>query len=184
MSEASGDERFTASMTGWTTGRAGDWLNTITVTVTTGWTPIDGGARPGDDDPAESACWYADAGGERRLVQVDTNYKSGRPGPHPVQLTRTNAVALAWYVLAAVEETFDRSRYGALRAGEALELLRALPELDFTLAELRAHAVEDLAADIAAGITDDTVVYEAGCESCADAGGGAGEGGPVVEGGR
>lgn len=49
---------------------------------------------------------HADTYGDRELVEIDTNHKPTRPGPHPVRLTRTHAVALAAAVLEATEDTF------------------------------------------------------------------------------
>lgn len=80
----------------------------------------------------------------RPLVRIDTNYKDSRPGRHPVELTRLVAVDLVAALLAAVEDTFHRSRYGWLDAGEALALLARLDGVDAALLELRAHTIADL----------------------------------------
>lgn len=105
-------------------------------------------ANAGFTDDTEQArdevIWVADTF-NRSLVRVDTNYKSTRPGEYPVELTRADAVELATAVLRAVDDTFDPDRVGSLRAAEALELLQRLADLDMTLADLRWHALDDLA---------------------------------------
>jgi len=143
---------FETSMESWTTGDPDDWPNTVTISVVTAWS----GAEQDDIDPtvteADAAAGYADLGGERELVQLDTNYKATRPGQHPVRLTRADAARLTAHVLAAVEDTFHYTRRGRLRATEAAELLHALAEVDAALANLREHALDDLLQDT--GIAD------------------------------
>lgn len=96
------------------------------------------------DEARDEVGWVADTF-NRSLVRVDTNYKSTRDGPHPVELTRTDAVELATALLGAVEDTFNPDRVGSLRPAEALELLQQLANFDLTLADLRWHALDDLA---------------------------------------
>ena len=113
--------------------------NTITIEVVEA-------PNPGFADQmvdGDEGAWAADTA-TRRLVRFDANYKSTRPGPHPVDLTRQTAAALAAAVLLAVEETFHYSRVGSLRAAEALALLAALEEVDTALLDLRSHALSDL----------------------------------------
>ncbi len=116
--------------------------NTITVGV------VDHATNPGFDTSSTEAAaereWAADTD-TRPLVRLDANYKSTRPGPFPVDLTRTAAVGLVAALLAAVEDTFHLSRVGSLRATEALALLDDLAAVDEALLDLRAHAVTDLA---------------------------------------
>jgi hypothetical protein len=81
---------------------------------------------------------------ERQLIRIDTNHKPTRRSDHPVDLTRTDAVRLAVALLRATEDTFQRGR---LHPTEAAELLRELGEVDYALAELRAHALGDLLHD-------------------------------------
>ena len=60
-----------------TVGEEWEWANTVTVEVVTTYMPgVDG--DPPDDEPDEAR--YADGGGVRQLVRVDTNYKPSRPG--------------------------------------------------------------------------------------------------------
>jgi hypothetical protein len=77
-------------------------------------------------------------------VRVDTNYKPTRVGEHPVDLGRNEAAGLAAALLEAIEDTFHYGRVGELRAIEAAQLLSALDEVDYALANLRAHALDDL----------------------------------------
>jgi len=105
---------FEASFEGFT-GSPEDWGNTVAVGV-------------------------ADRVG-RQLIRIDTNYKPTRRSDHPVDLTRTDTVRLAVALLRAAEDTFQ---HGRLRPTEAAELLGELGELDYALAELRAHALGDL----------------------------------------
>lgn len=139
---------FEEAITGWTANPESleDWPNTVTVRSTEGYMPNEDGLYPRtqdrdiDDD-------YADQTEQRQLVEVDTNYKPTRPGQHPVLLSRPDAIQFAAHVLAAVEDTFHYSRIGRLRAVEAAELLRLLPEVEGALAQLRAHALDDLLRD-------------------------------------
>ena len=93
--------------------------------------------------PVEEAEWAADYG-VRQLVRVDTNYKPSRRGEHSVDLDGVEAVRLAAAVLETIEDTFHYGRVGELRAIEAAQLLSALDEVDYALANLRAHALGDL----------------------------------------
>ena len=113
----------------------GAWTNTVSVTTISVFDPTE---RPEDD-----AEWAADYG-ERQLVRVDTNYKPTRLGEHPVDLGRNDAAGLAAALLEAIEDTFHYGRVGELRAVEAVQLLSALGEVDYALANLRAHALDDL----------------------------------------
>ncbi len=117
------DRAFTASVEGFTpAGAEFRYANTVTVSLA------------GAEDPAlaehveahpEEIEWAADLGW-RQLVRMDTNYKPSRPGTHPVDLTREDAVWLAAALLAAVDDTFHYSRVGQLRSAEAARLLRCL----------------------------------------------------------
>ena len=118
-------------------GVALDGARANTVSVTT-ISVVDPTARSEDD-----AEWAADYG-ERQLVRVDTNYKPTRLGEHPVDLGRNEAAGLAAALLEAIEDTFHYGRVGELRAIEAAQLLSALDEVDHALANLRAHALDDL----------------------------------------
>ncbi len=136
------DERLHMAFTGEPSDEDGlSFGNTVTVEV------VDHAANPGFDtgspDAAAEREWAADVD-TRPLVRIDTNYKPSRPGPHPVDLTRRAALALAAAVLAAVEDTFHHARVGSLRATEALALLDDLAAVDEALLELRTHAVYDL----------------------------------------
>jgi hypothetical protein len=117
------------------------WPNTVTVDAAVGYDPA-------GDLPDTHSAGYADVGQVRHLVEIDTNYKPGRQSEHPVQLTRVDAVGLAAAILRAVEGTFDFNRAGCLRRVEGIEVLDALGELDAVLAEVRGHAVGDIAGDI------------------------------------
>lgn len=96
------------------------------------------------DETRDEVAWAADTF-DRSLVRVDTNYKSTRPGSHPVELTRADAVELATALLRAVDDTFNPDRVGNLRAVEALEVLQRLADLDLILSDLRWHTLDDLA---------------------------------------
>jgi hypothetical protein len=114
----------------------GEWrANAVTVTTVAVHDPT--------ERPEEEAEWAADHG-DRRLVRVDTNYKATRPGEHPVDLSRPDAVRLAATVLEAIEDTFHHGRVGELRAVEAAQLQGVLDEVDYALAALRSHALGDL----------------------------------------
>ncbi|MGH2948691.1 MAG: hypothetical protein ACRDPC_20950 [Solirubrobacteraceae bacterium] len=113
----------------------GEWANTVTVTTVALYDPT--------ERPEEEAEWAADYG-ERQLVRVDTNYKPARMGQHPVDLARAEAAGLAAAVLEAIEDTFHYGRVGELRAAEATQLMTALDEVDYALANLRSHALGDL----------------------------------------
>lgn len=86
-------------------------------------------------------------GGDRQLVEIDTNYKETRSSEYPVRLARTDAVQLATHLLAATEDTFHNTRCGRLRGDQTAELLRALGDVDHVLKELRDHALDDLLDD-------------------------------------
>jgi hypothetical protein len=116
---------------------AGGSANSILVTAVAVYDPT--------EHPDEEAMWAADFG-ERQLVRVDTNYKATRPGEHPADLSRPDAARLAATVLEAIEDTFHYSRVGGLRTEEAARLLSVLDEVDYALASLRAHALDDLCA--------------------------------------
>jgi hypothetical protein len=78
---------------------------------------------------------------DRQLIRIDTNYKPTRRSDHPVDLTRPNTVRLA-----VAPATGDR-RYLPTRAAALHRSRRAAGragELDYALAELRAHALGDL----------------------------------------
>jgi hypothetical protein len=113
----------------------GEWANTVSVTTVALYDPT--------ERPEEEAEWAADYS-ERQLVRVDTNYKPTRLGQHPVDLGRADAAGLAAAVLEAIEDTFHYGRVGELRAVEAAQLLSALDEVDYALANLRSHALGDL----------------------------------------
>jgi hypothetical protein len=113
----------------------GAWANTVTVTTVALYEPI--------ERPEEEAEWAADYG-VRQLVRIDTNYKPARTGEHPVDLGRAEAAGLAAAVLEAIKETFHYGHVGELRAAEAAQLLSALVEVDYALANLRSHALGDL----------------------------------------
>lgn len=121
------------------TAPGGGWANCVLVTTVAVYDPT--------ERPEAEAEWAADHG-ERQLIRVDTNYKATRLGEHPVDLSRTDAVRLAAAVLEAVEDTFHYSRVGGLRTEEAALLLSVLDEVDYSLASLRAHALDDLCARI------------------------------------
>jgi hypothetical protein len=118
-----------------------DWPlgNTVTVEVIESDNPSFVADTAQARDEADWADSYT-----RPLVRIDTNYKESRPGPHPVELTRLVTVDLVAALLAAVEDTFHRIRYGRLGSGEALALLQRLDGVDAALLELRAHTVADL----------------------------------------
>lgn len=134
---------FHAELYGFAVGD--DWANSLAVDVVSLYDPeLDDAAAADPVRADDEATWVADHV-ERHLVQLDTNYKPTRPGPHPVRLTRPASVRLAATLLRAVGDTFESCRVGELRTAEAIELLRALSDVDEALLELRAHAVEDLA---------------------------------------
>jgi hypothetical protein len=114
----------------------GEWANSVSVTTV-------GMYDPTAEHPQEEADWAADFA-DRQLVRVDTNYKSTRPGAHPVDLSRPDAVRYAAAVLEAIEDTFHNARVGELRAAEAAELLTVLADVDAALSNLREHALFDL----------------------------------------
>jgi hypothetical protein len=113
----------------------GEWANSVLVTTVAVYDPT--------ERPEQEAEWAADYE-DRQLVRVDTNYKPTRQGEHPVDLSRTDAARLAAAILDATEDTFDHGRVGELRAAEAAQLLSALEEVDYALANLRSHALGDL----------------------------------------
>ncbi|PRX47746.1 hypothetical protein B0I33_105328 [Prauserella shujinwangii] len=113
--------------------------NTVTVEAVTSHDPA--GERESEHVDSDI---HADTYGDRELVEIDTNYESTRPGPHPVRLSRTHAVALAAAVLEATEDTFHYTRCGRLRPDAAAELLRALDHVEHALNQLRDHALHDL----------------------------------------
>lgn len=117
------------------------WPSTVTVDVVEGFDPDGELADPRD-------VGYADVGQVVQLVELDTNYKDTRASEYPVQLTRVDAIRFVAAVLRAVEGTFDASRVGCLRRAEGIEVLDALGELDGVLAQVRVHAVGDIACDI------------------------------------
>jgi hypothetical protein len=126
------------------------WPNTVTVEAVEHW----GTGQLGEvEEPVEK---YADFGDVRQLVEVDTNYKPGRPGQHPVRLTRADAVKFAAAVLRATGETFDCRRCGQLRPAEAAELLQALREVQVELDDVREHALGDLLDDTGLGAGADS----------------------------
>lgn len=146
---------FETSMESWTSGLPDDWPNAVTVSVTTAWKPTPEGIYPlAEDREFDDGQDYADSGGEHELVQIDTNYKSSRPGDHPVRLTRTDAIQVAAHVLTAAEDTFHYRRRGRLRATEAAAVLRALEEIDQVLIGLRGHALDDLLQDTGIAATE------------------------------
>jgi hypothetical protein len=124
-----------------------DWPlgNTVTVEVI----ETDNPSFVADTAQARDEAEWAADGYTRPLVRIDTNYKESRPGPPPVELTRLVAVDMAAALLAAVEDTFHRSRYGRLDASKALALLQRLDGVDAALLELRAHTVADLTEAVA-----------------------------------
>lgn len=136
----------TYSVEGWTSGHAEDWPNTVTVRATDGWEASEDGTFPLAQEREQDGD-YADQAGERHLVEVDTNYKPTRPGPHPVRLTRTDAIHLAARIADATQDTFHYMRCGRLRATEAAGVLNALNDLECALADLRDHALQDLLHD-------------------------------------
>jgi hypothetical protein len=131
---------FSASFEGYTANPDDleQWPNTVTVEVVDHYDAAFNGEVTASDEI------YADIGAGRYLVEVDTNYKPGRPGQHPVRLTRADAVKFASAVLRATGDTFDYRRCGQLRPAEAAELLRALREVEVELGEIREHALADL----------------------------------------
>jgi hypothetical protein len=139
-------EPFTASIGGWSSNPEAadeaDWPNTVTVSVVTRSTGHEPAEADGDDSDV-----YADRVDSRELVEVDTNYKPGRSGEHPVRLTRADAIALAVHVLSAVDDTFHYTRCGRLRGREAAEVLQALESVQYALSDLREHALQDLLQD-------------------------------------
>ena len=116
---------FSASFEGYTANPDDleDWPNTVTVEVADFY---DAGF---DGEVTEEDERYADHGPVRYLVRVDTNYKPGRRGEHPVRLTRADAVKFAAAVLRATGDTFHYRR-GQLRPTEAAELLKALRQVE------------------------------------------------------
>ncbi len=129
-----------------------EWANTVAVSTISRWDPaIDAEAAklPSDAGWPDWADW-----GERQLVRIATGYKPGRE-ENPVDLTRVDAAKLAGAVLEAIEDTFHYTRVGRLRANEATQLLTALTTVDSQLAELRSHAISDLAAALGANDADD-----------------------------
>jgi hypothetical protein len=131
---------FSASFEGYTANPDDleQWPNTVTVEAVEHWSI---GQRGEVEEPIEK---YADFGDVRQLVEIDTNYKPGRPGQHPVRLTRADAMKFAAAVLRATGDTFHYSRCGQLRPAEAAELLQALREIEVELDEIREHALADL----------------------------------------
>ena len=131
---------FSASFEGYTANPDDleQWPNTVTVEAVEHWSI---GQRGEVEEPIEK---YADFGDVRQLVEIDTNYKPGRPGQHPVRLTRADAMTFAAAVLRATGDTFHYSRCGQLRPAEAAELLQALREIEVELDEIREHALADL----------------------------------------
>jgi hypothetical protein len=113
----------------------GEWANSVLVTTVA--------VCDATERPEQEGEWAADYG-DRQLVRVDTNYKPTRPGEHPVDLSRPDAARLAAAILEATEDTFHYGRVGELRADEAAQLLSALEEVDYALANLRSHALGDL----------------------------------------
>lgn len=113
-----------------------DWPNTVSISVVT----VCGAPTLDDND-------YADAGEQRELVEIDTNYKDTRPGEYPVRLTRTAAIDLTDHVLKAAEDTFHYGRVGRLRATEAAQLLQTIERMQATLQNVREHALQDLLHD-------------------------------------
>src|SRR5437016_1067221 len=78
---------FERSMESWTAGAPEDWANTVSVRVVSGYDPAADAGRTDTGehaDPSEYLAGYADAGGQREFVEIDTNYKPSRPGQHPV----------------------------------------------------------------------------------------------------
>lgn len=134
---------FWASFTSFAVGD--EWADTLTVTTVERYDP-ELEARATEDE----LDWAADVS-DRQLVRVDTNYKPGRPGDHPVDLTRADAAKLAAAVLEALEDTFHGARVGELRADEAAGVLQALEGVEFALSEVRAHALGDLCRRIGLG---------------------------------
>ncbi|HJQ46888.1 MAG TPA: hypothetical protein VJ870_11285 [Amycolatopsis sp.] len=133
---------FRTSFQGWTANpdSLDEWANTVTVEAVTGYDPAAEEAARGQLDLDE----HADSGGDRELVEIDTNYKATRPGQHPVRLTRTDAARLAAAILEATEDTFHYTRCGRLRPADATDLLAAIRDVEFQLSELRDHALTDL----------------------------------------
>ena len=130
----------------------GEWANALVVSTLSRWDPaIDSEAAELPSD-AEWSDW-ADSG-DRQLVRIATGYKPGRE-ENPVDLTRVDAAKLAGAVLEAIEDTFHYTRVGRRRANEATELLSALTMVDYQLAELRSHAISDLAEALGVGEPDD-----------------------------
>lgn len=139
MSDNTLQAPFTASFEGWSPDPADVslWPNTVTVETVEDWaTTFTGTLADGEDV-------YADHGNRRHLVEIDTNYKPGRTSDYPVRLTRVDALRLVDAVLAAVDDTFNVSRVGALRPAEATELLAVVNEAADRLAKLREHAEAD-----------------------------------------
>jgi hypothetical protein len=137
---------FRASFEGWTASPDSldgwDWPNTVTVEAVTGYDAAaeEAASAAGERDLDE----YADGGGDRELVEIDTNYKASRPGQQPVRLTRVDALRLAAAILEATEDTFHYMRCGRLRPAAAKDVLDALREVEYQLSELRDHVLADL----------------------------------------
>lgn len=143
MSDNTFQRPFTASFEGWTPDPDDLtlWPNTVTVeTVEDCATTVTGTLAAGEDV-------YADRGNCRHLVEVDTNYKPGRTGQHPVRLTRVDALQFAEAVLNAVTDTFNAHRAGTLRPAEARGLLPFVREVAAALERLREQATADLGTD-------------------------------------
>ncbi|MEV0066660.1 hypothetical protein [Amycolatopsis sp. NPDC050768] len=123
------------------------WPNSVRVDAVEGYDPT----LTATDVEAELE--YADRAESRQLVEVDTNYKPTRDSDHPVRLTRVDAVEFATAVIRATEDTFHWMRCGRLRPVEARDLLAAVTNAEYALAELRDHALEDLLRGT--GLADD-----------------------------
>lgn len=141
---------FTVSFEGYTAdpNDLEQWPNSVSVEA------VEGTGPTLDVDVSDKDVDYADRVDVRQLVEIDTNYKPTRSGPHPVRLTRADAVKLAAAVLEATEDTFHYSRCGRLRPAEAKELLYALSAVEYQLTEIREHALGDLCEGV--GLNEDT----------------------------
>ncbi|MGW4829757.1 hypothetical protein ACWEOG_19395 [Amycolatopsis japonica] len=133
------EQPFSDSVEGWNPdpGDLTRWPNTVRIEAVEEYQVQSVGGITAADT------MYADHGALRHLVEIDTHYKPDRPGPYPVRLTRVDALRLVDAVLAAVDDTFNIGRVGALRPAEATELLAFVREAADRLARLREHAEAD-----------------------------------------
>lgn len=100
--------------------------------------------KPSTDCETDESGVYADSFGNRQLIKIETNYKPGREGQHPVCLTRTDALRMVSALLGATADSFHPLRCGQLRPTEAAGVLRTLDEVQACLSQLREDALADL----------------------------------------